>query len=131
MNPVLLEEMYLKIDKADSMFSKYIRTRDRYTCVRCGVYSKKTQCSHYFGRRMESVRFDEENCDTLCFGCHRYWEKEDREAYREFKIKQLGQGRFDSLRLKSNLLHTKDRKMAYLYWSERLKELKKEKTPYK
>jgi len=33
-----------------------------------------------------------------------YWEKEDREGYREFKIKQLGQKGFDELNLRA---HTK------------------------
>ena len=72
------------------------------------------QCSHYFGRTMESVRFEPENCDTLCHGCHRYWEKENREAYRDFKVKQLTEDGFIRLTVQANTLEKKDRKMAYL-----------------
>lgn len=120
----------VRIDKADKAFSRYIRLRDK-RCKRCGNWGwgfsgiNGLQCSHFFGRRMESVRFDEENCDTLCFGCHRYWEKEDREGYRQFKIKQLGQKRFDLLVVRANTPTKKDRQMAYLYWKNRLKEFEK------
>lgn len=112
----------MRLDKADVVFSKYIRLRDG-RCVRCGRTGEGLQCSHFFGRRMENVRFDETNCDTLCFGCHRYWEKEDREGYRTFKVRQLGQAGFDMLCLRANTPQKKDRALAYLYWSERLKEL--------
>ena len=116
----------VKIDKADKVFSKYIRMRDKYRCVRCGRYDEKMlQCSHFFGRRMESVRFDEENCDTLCYGCHRYWEKEDRESYRAFKVNQLGQRGFDLLSVRANTPQKKDRQLAHLYWKKRFEELEK------
>lgn len=117
----------VKIDKADRIFSLYIRTRDNWTCQRCHKYypppTTSLQCSHYFGRTKESVRFDEENCDTLCFGCHRIWEKEDREDYREFKVKQLGQKKFDLLQVRAYTPGKKDRKLAYLYWKQRFAEL--------
>ena len=111
----------MRIDKADSTFSQYIRKRDK-RCMRCGSDVEfngegmpiSHQNSHYYGRRMESVRYDPENCDTLCHGCHRYWEKEDREAYREFKVKQLGQRGFDLLMLRAHLYHKKDRKMELI-----------------
>jgi len=71
---------------------------------------------------METVRFDPENCDALCFGCHRYWEKEDREGYRVFKIRQLGQAGFDALNLRAHLTGKKDRKMALIIARELLKQ---------
>lgn len=117
----------VKIDEADRLFSLYVRTRDSWTCQRCGKqYQRGTlalQNSHFFGRRMESVRFDLSNCDALCYGCHRYWEKEDREAYRAFKVKQLGQNGFDALMLKAHTLTKKDRKMQRLIWRQALKDL--------
>ena len=85
----------MKILRADSLFSKYIRQRDGH-CVRCGS-TQALQCSHYFGRTRWTVRFDPMNCDCLCYGCHRLWEKEDREAYRRFKVNQLGQDGFEDL----------------------------------
>ena len=65
----------IKIDKADRVFSTYIRLRDK-ECVRChrrgsgdlGITG--LQASHFYSRRNESVRFDEDNVDALCAGCH-------------------------------------------------------------
>lgn len=122
--------MYVKIDKADKVFSQFIRLRDG-KCVRCGsvvLFNDKGlpvshQASHYFGRGKESTRFDEENVDCLCMGCHRIWGSDDKEGYRNFKIKQLGQQGFDLLMLRANSYQKKDRKLAYIYWSKRLKEV--------
>ena len=113
--------MRVKIDPADSAFSQYVRTRDG-KCVRCGSgvrfndkgYPVSHQASHYFGRGRENTRFDPENVDTLCGGCHRLWGSDDRETYREFKIKQLGDDGFDNLRIRANLTMKKDRKAALL-----------------
>jgi len=117
----------VKIDQADRLFSIFIRYRDKWTCVRCGKQyeerDQRLQNSHYFGRRKESVRFDPENCDALCFGCHRYWEKEDREGYRSFKVRQLGQRGFDALVLRANTIVKKDRKMILLFYREELKRI--------
>lgn len=117
----------MKIDKADSVFSKFIRSRDKWTCVRCKKrYAPPTMalhCSHFFGRTKESTRFDEDNCDSLCYGCHRYWEKEDREGYRDFKLNQLGEDGFEALRMRAMTISKKDRTSAHLYWKTRLKEL--------
>lgn len=127
----------VKISKADAIVSLYVRTRDNWTCQRCGKYDPPTdyeksalQNSHYFGRTKKSVRFDEENCDTLCFGCHRIWEKEDREAYRDFKINQLGQKTFDLLTARANTLQTTtlDEKMIIKYYTQKLAELKEQMT---
>lgn len=121
----------VKIDEADRLFSLYIRIRDKWSCVRCGkTYEKGNaalQNSHFYGRRMESVRFDPENCDALCYGCHRYWEKEDREAYREFKVKQLGQKGYDLLMLRAHQYKKKDRKMERIIWRAALAGLERNK----
>lgn len=85
----------MKILRADILMSRFIRQRDRH-CMRCGSI-QALQCSHYFGRTRWTVRFDPENLDCLCYACHRLWEKEDREAYRQFKVSQLGQEKYDEL----------------------------------
>lgn len=108
--------MRVKLDKADTMFSKYIRKRDG-KCVRCGGTSS-LQNSHYYGRGKESTRFDPENCDTLCFGCHQYWGSTDREEYREFKIKQLGEKKYEALKVRARTLCKKDRNASYLFAKE-------------
>lgn len=111
--------MRIKIDKADSIFSKYIRIRDGQ-CVRCKKLGEGEegidglQNSHYFGRGRESTRFDPLNCDTLCYGCHQTWGSDDKEGYREFKIKQLGIKRFNALRVRAALKGRKDRKLALI-----------------
>lgn len=121
----------VKRDKADEVFSHFIRLRDS-ACVRCGKpvllndsgLPVSGDASHYFGRGRESTRFDPENVDTLCkMSCHSRWEGEDRELYKAFKIKQLGQAGFDRLTLRANTPQKKDRKLAYLIWSQELKKL--------
>ena|SRR3990167_9602660 len=122
--------MYIKIDKADQLFSKYIRTRDNWTCQRCKKNYEDNpgglHCSHYFGRAKESTRFDPENCDALCYGCHQYWGSTDREGYRNFKIIQLGDAYWKRLMLRANSFKKKDRKMEAIIWKKALESLQKQ-----
>ena len=113
--------MKIKIDKPDLIFSQFIRKRDK-ACCRCGSpvrFNAKGlpishQCSHYFGRGQESTRFDPDNADCLCHACHVLWGSRDREDYRFFKIKQLGQNGFNSLLVRSKKLVKKDRKLSLI-----------------
>lgn len=81
--------------KADTIFSKYIRTRDRF-CFFC-MKNEGKQCSHFWGRGNSATRYDEENCDAVCGGCHMRHEGSKQGEYRTRKIKQLGQERYDEL----------------------------------
>lgn len=74
------------------------------------------------------MRFEPDNCDTLCHGCHRYWEAEDREEYRDFKIKQLGEKRFVSLVLQANEYEKKDRKLQAIVWVQEANKLRLDST---
>lgn len=116
----------VKIDKADKAFSLYIRTRDSWTCQRCRrQYEPPTSalhCSHFMGRGKEATRFDEENADAICYGCHRYFTAHPAEHY-QWQVKKKGQKVVDALILRSNQYQKKDRKLAHLYWTERLKQL--------
>lgn len=122
--------MKIKLDKADKVFSQYIRLRDGM-CMRCYSDVKVNekglpithQASHYFGRGKESTRFDPDNVDCLCHGCHRIWGSDDREAYRSFKIRQLGEDEFNFLTLRSNTTQKKDREMEYIKAKALLKEV--------
>lgn len=120
----------IRRDPADRLFSYYIRERDNWTCTRCGrQFERKSQglhCSHFFGRRAESTRFDPENCDSACYGCHQYFGSNPLE-FTEWKKKQLGD-RFDLLVLRKNTHKKKDRKMEKIIWAEALKNLCKEKS---
>ena len=134
-----LRFMKIRIDKADELFSIYIRSRDNWTCQRCGgFYGVPTgldknrsglHASHFVGRKAESTRFDPRNVDALCYFCHVYFGSTNREAYRQFKIKQLGQAEFDRLHLKSITTVKKDRKLALLVVIELLKSLPKNQIP--
>ena len=114
--------MQIKIDKADRKFSQFIRLRDK-RCMRCGSrveFNEKGepithQSSHYWSRGKESVRFDPENLDTLCFACHNLWgHGDERDKYKEFKIKQLGMEGFKRLDVRAHTNGKKDRKMALM-----------------
>lgn len=100
----------IKLRKDDIEFSKYLRKKRGYMCEFC--YRKYPdgnglQISHFHGRRRESVRINEENCSVLCAGCHRKMH-ENPALYAEWKFKQLGQTRYDLLRLKANQYQKKN-----------------------
>lgn len=123
----------MKINKWDSVFSRIIRTRDKWSCVRCGKsYIPPTSGlhnSHYFSRTKYSTRFDEENCDALCYGCHQHWGSSDKEGYRAFKIKQLGENGFNALQVRnSQIVKRRDylNDLVYKAFQIRLKELEDE-----
>lgn len=73
--------------KADSLFSKYIRDRDK-RCFFCS--NKASQNSHFWGRGNSATRYDPENCDGICGGCHMRHEGNKQGLYRDKKIEQLG-----------------------------------------
>lgn len=117
--------MKVKIDKADNLFSLWVRTRDKWTCQRCGhQYEPPTSalhCSHFKGRGKEATRFEPLNCDALCYGCHRYFTAQPDEHYR-WQVERKGQKIIDKLIIQSSLYKRKDRKMEEIYWKARLKE---------
>ncbi len=62
------------LDELDSVFSRYIRTRDN-KCVLCGGKVgeiENLQSHHWIVRRTRSnkYKFDERNCVALCYACH-------------------------------------------------------------
>ena len=111
---------------ADNLFSKYVRLRDR-KCLRCGLKGggdlgiTGLQCSHFYGRRKQSVRFDLENADSLCPMCHKHF-TEHKTEYEEWKLKRMGQKAYDLLLLRSNTTGKKDYKLQQMIWREMLKE---------
>ena len=95
----------LKLFPSDVIFSKYIRTRDNWTCQRCGTkYVPPTSAlhrSHFWSRGNWSVRFDEDNCEALCYGCHSYLGGNPTEHH-QHKLSRLGQEKFDELQKRRN-----------------------------
>lgn len=126
----------IKIDKADKVFSNYIREKAGWKCEKCGKLCRVNgeliapmDASHYYGRRKESVRFDEENVHALCKGCHMrmggYKKAEDGE-YDIWMKELLGQKGYDLLMLRANTTGNKDREMAYIIYTAKLRDLKME-----
>ena len=109
--------MRIKICKADRIFSFYIRSRDKWTCQRCfTTYPEGAtglHCSHYHSRKKESIRFDPENCDALCAGCHIYFGGNPLD-FTLWKLKRMGKSRFDALTVRANQYQKKDRELEYL-----------------
>lgn len=94
------------LKRADTMYSKHLRTERGYACEHCGYYeappTARIQVSHYLGRSYKAVRFDDDNCDVLCATCHYLFENAKQYEYREWKLKKLGKARHDALWHKAN-----------------------------
>lgn len=95
-------------DKLDRVFSLYIRLRDStssgyFRCISCGQIKPFSQADagHYFSRRHNSTRFDEDNVHAECSYCNRF-DSEHLDGFRENLISKIGQKRFDLLRVKAN-----------------------------
>lgn len=116
----------IKIDVADKAFSLYIRTRDGWNCKRCGKHyeppTMALHCSHFQGRGKEATRFDPENADALCYGCHQYFTSHPADHY-AWQVEKKGQEAIDALVLRSNSYKKKDRKAEVKIWREKIKEL--------
>ena len=95
--------------KLDTIFSVFIRYRDKLMCKRCrkqyDQLEKGIQCSHYWSRRHRGTRWDETNCEALCGGCHIYLGG-NPSLHREHKLKRIGQAEFDKLEYRART-HTK------------------------
>lgn len=95
------------IESIDKIVSLRVRERDNWICIYCGKQVLGGQSnSHFWNRDLMSVRWDMDNCDTACWmPCHSiHLEQRKNGWYRDFKIKQLGQERFDQLAIKAQTL---------------------------
>jgi len=114
----------IKISPADREFSIYIRTRDKWKCRRCGKYQEGgLQCSHFWGRGNKGTRFEPDNCDALCYGCHSLWESNKQGANRDFKLKQLGEARYKSLEIQAHTPTKVDEKLVRMWVKQEMKKL--------
>jgi len=107
--------MKIKIRKADSEFSRYLRAKRNWTCERC--YRREEggmQVSHFYGRKAESVRFSEVNCDVLCFSCHNFFEMNPLE-YVVWKTKKLGEKKLKELTMEWATPQKRDDKKILLW----------------
>ena len=120
--------MIIKRRKADIEYSKWLRKERKYTCERCyrkyqegdGLWGLHT--SHFYGRANESVRFDPENTDLLCFGDHQYFTSNPVE-YVEWKRKRMGEKAFKLLTLRAHTPKKRDDKLILLWLQQKNKEV--------
>ena len=111
----------------DILWTVYIKTRDKGLCTvnfRCFKGSEGSDVSHYHGRRKETVRYDDENCDFVCRACHNFVHTAlGAKIYDEWKLKQLGQKRFNLLLLRANLTGKRDDVIAKIIIKQKIKDL--------
>jgi hypothetical protein len=109
----------MKLRLADTVFSKWIKKRDFYTCQRCGkVHLEKSQglhCAHFKGRRAESTRFYPDNFQSLCYGCHSYFHQNPKE-HELFVIGWLGMPLYEKLILRHRQHVKRDDKAVVSYY---------------
>ena len=120
----------MKLTPADKSFSWYIRTRDNWTCQRCGAYyeppTRALHASHFQGRGKENTRFDPDNVDALCYGCHQYFTSHPGE-HNEWQVERKGQKKIDEIIFKSNMYKSRsERPMEKIYWEQELKKLEEQ-----
>ena len=109
----------IKRRQSDILFSQYLRKK----IGRCEVCGKLNglEVSHFFGRRSESTRHSEENCDILCHYHHRKFH-ESPSSYVEWKKQKLGDKRYKQLEIAANSYKKKDEKMAVIIIKQLIKD---------
>lgn len=123
----------MKRSKWDKVFSNAVRVRDKWTCQRCKKYYPEGRrqglhCSHFYGRAKYSSRFDFDNAEALCYGCHQYLGSHPEE-HRKHKIMKIGTSKFNRLTLRSNNRASKKDLLSnwhYKYLKEKLRKYEKE-----
>jgi hypothetical protein len=103
----------MKLRLADTVFSRWIKKRDNYTCQRCGAkHNEKSQglhCCHFISRRNEATRFDPFNTCAICYGCHSWFHQNPKE-HELFMLGWLGKEEFDLLQIRRRKIVKKDDK---------------------
>lgn len=77
--------------KLDSVFSLYIRHRDKGICYTCGVQKmpSEMQAGHYVSRICLPLRWDEDNVHCQCYSCN-CMKHGDLITYRENLAQDIG-----------------------------------------
>ena len=123
----------IKLRRADILYSKWLRKERGYICERCNKFYEKgigLQCSHFYGRAAESVRFDPRNTDVLCAGCHQYFSANPAE-YVAWKKNRMGDQEFARLTLDAHITQKRDDNKVLIFlsrqpiWKNQAKELQK------
>ena len=127
-----------QIDKLDGIHSELVRRRAILRvggCEKClsekhdivkengDIYPDwmQLQCSHYYGRKKLSVRWNEDNAAGLCGGCHMYFEHNPKEHEKWFEAR-LGDNSIE-LEYQATRPAKVDLLATELYLKQKLKEL--------
>ena len=119
----------MRITPLDKLFSEFIRRRAMarvHGCERCltgKVDYKELQCSHFWGRKRQLVRYDEDNSAGLCGACHLYLSANPSEHTTWFK-NHLGEEAFDLLEARASKVGRPDEAGIALYLKEKIRELR-------
>lgn len=88
---------------ADKYHSLYVRLRDadKYgiaECITCGVKKpyKELQCGHFVSRKVNLLRYDEENTNAQCVGCNMF-KSGEQYAYSKALDMKYGDGKAEEL----------------------------------
>lgn len=90
------------IQKADRVFSKYIRMRDSedgfFVCCSCGQRKpfEQADAGHFINRRWMALRYDERNVHAQCRSCNRF-DEGNMIGYTRFMLKTYGEDIVDLL----------------------------------
>jgi len=98
---VRLPKLSTLMRKADSLFSQFIRARDK-KCVLCGTVKNLT-AGHLIKRGKKSVRFDENNVNCLCSGCN-YKDNFEHDLYVSWWLREYGTTPYQDLVDRSKVL---------------------------
>ena len=116
----------MKRDRLDALFSLYIRTRDRFTCQRCGAsYPPKhtgLHAAHIIGRGRISVRWHSPNAITLCYGCHR-WLDTHPDVKEQWVRMRFGDAAYDDLQVHARATVKVDRQAVRDWLTKSLRDL--------
>ena len=98
----------MKRDKFDAKFSNLVRERAAWRCEypTCGKHyplgnTAGLECSHIWGRRRHSVRWEPDNALALCTGHHRHVSAHPIEHH-EIAVEKLGSLRCHALERQAN-----------------------------
>jgi hypothetical protein len=97
--------------QADKVFSQYIRQRDSNKegygrCITCDklCHWKEAQAGHFVSRRVNKLRFDEENVNLQCVGCNMF-KAGEQYLYGINIDKKYGDGTAEKLMNQRHLTH--------------------------
>jgi hypothetical protein len=117
----------IKRNKADILFSDYIRKKAKWRCEYCKRVCRdwsgttvfwRLEASHYFVRSHWSVRYDERNVHALCSLCHEKlgeYRNDESGPYDLWMKKLLGEKGYQKLKIDANTTARRDPKLWLLY----------------